>query len=130
MKRRMKRIACLAAGLALPVGLTGCAAASANTKPRPRVNAGWADEGKRITLSVGQALRVTLSGQTCTATSVPVASDKDVLQAIKVGSSEGTSWTQFTARRGGSVTISATHGSSCQLGDFKTEKFTLTVVVH
>lgn len=126
----MNRIACLVAGLAVLFGLVGCAAASADTKPKPRVNAGWADEGKRITVSVGQALRVTLAGQTCTATSVPVASDKDVLQAMKVGSNEGTSWTQFTARHKGSVTITATHGSSCQIGDFKPEKFTLTVVVH
>jgi hypothetical protein len=126
----MNRIACLVAGLTLPLGLAGCAAASASTKPQPRVNAGWADEGRRITLSVGQALRVTLTGQTCTATSVPVASEKDVLQAIKAGSNEGTSWTQFAARRKGSVTITATHGSSCQIGDFKPEKFTLTVLVH
>ncbi|MBO0884824.1 MAG: hypothetical protein J2P17_31735 [Mycobacterium sp.] len=126
----MKRIACLVAGLALLLGPAGCAAASASTKSKPRVNISWADEGKRITLSVGQALRLTLTGQTCTATSVPVASDKDVLQAMKVGSNEGTSWTQFTARHKGSVTVTATHGSSCQIGDFKPEKFTVTVLVH
>jgi hypothetical protein len=126
----MNRIACLVAGLALLVGLVGCAAAAANTKPKPRVNAGWVDEGKRIHLAIGQALKVTLTGQTCTATSVPVASDKDILQTIKVGSNQGTSWAQFTARHKGSVTITATHGSSCQLGDIKPEKFTLTVVVR
>jgi hypothetical protein len=126
----MKRIACVLAGLALLLGLVGCAAASANTKPQPRVNIGWADEGKRVALSVGQALRVTLTGQTCTATSTPVASDKSVLQAVRAGSNEGTSWTQFTARHKGSVTITATHGSSCQIGDFKPEQFTLKVVVH
>jgi hypothetical protein len=126
----MKRIACFLAGLAVLLGLAGCAAASANTKPKPQVNIGWADENKQVTLSVGQAMRVTLTGQTCTATSTPVTSDKSVLQAIKVGSNEGTSWTQFTARHKGSVTITATHGSSCQIGDFKPEKFTLTVVVH
>jgi len=126
----MRRIACLVAGLALLVGLVGCAAAAANTKPKPRVEAGWSDEGKRITLAIGQSLRVTLTGQTCTATSVPVASDKAVLQAERVGSNEGTSWTQFAARHKGSVVITATHGSSCQIGDFKPEKFNLTVVVR
>jgi hypothetical protein len=49
---------------------------------------------------------------------------------MKAGTNEGTSWTQFTARHKGSVTITATHGSSCQIGDFKPEKFSLTVVVH
>jgi hypothetical protein len=126
----MNRRVCRIAGLALLFGISGCAAASADTKPQPRINVGWADEGKQITLSVGQALRVTLTGQTCTATSVPVASNKDVLRALRVGSNAGTSWTQFTARHKGAVTITATHGSSCQIGDFTPEKFTLTVVVR
>lgn len=126
----MKRIVGILAGLALAAGLAGCGTAAADTKPKPQVNIGWADQGRHVNLSIGQAMRVTLTGQTCTQTSVPVASSKNILQAVKVGSNEGTSWTQFTARHKGSVTITATHGSSCQLGDIKPEQFTLIVDVH
>jgi predicted secreted protein len=133
-----RQAVCAVGGVVLLAGLGGAAApavgstATGSHATGPTVQASWADDGHTISLRSGQAIRVALPGQTCTATSIPVATKAPVLRVRRVGSSGGLSWAVFQAEKAGTTVVTATHGEACAMGvsDYAPEQFRLTVRVR
>ncbi|HEX3812905.1 MAG TPA: hypothetical protein VHX59_08695 [Mycobacteriales bacterium] len=129
----MRRAVYVIGGAVLLAAAGGAAApAVGSTAKAPTVQASWADDGHTISLRTGQAIRVALPGQSCTATSIPVAAAAPVLRVRRVGSSGGLSWAVFQAAKAGTTVVTATHGEACAMGvsDYAPEQFRLTVRVR
>lgn len=121
------------AAIALSAGCAGASAARPTTPPPHRhpITVDWSDQNHMLAVSVGQRINVDLAGQSCTPTSVPVASPDGILRAEAVGTARGSSWARFRAVGSGHAVITATNGDACASANtsVRTQHFRLNVTV-
>lgn len=117
--------------IGVSAGCGGASAARPTPSPRHPIAVTWSDQNRTFAVSVGQQIKVALAGQSCTPTSVPVASPNGILRVEAVGTVRGNSWARFRAVGSGHAVITATHGDSCAATDtsIRTDHFRLNITV-